>query len=265
MGRRGNKKHLKRLAAPKHWMLDKLSGVWAPRPSTGPHKLRECLPLVLILRNRLKFALTGTEVKMILMNKLVKVDGKVKLDPKYPAGFMDVLTIPRVDKHYRLLYDTKGRFLLKPITETEAEYKLCKVMKSKIGRGGIPYVSTHDGRTIRFPDPEIKVGDSVKFNLKSKSVTDYYKLDMGARVMVIKGRNTGRIGIVRKIEKHLGATNLVHIDDARDQRFATRLKNVFVIGTQDEAAIDMKENAGVKLTVVEERKQKEKRERDRGL
>ena len=45
---RGPKMHLKRLNAPKHWMLDKLGGVWAPRPSTGPHKLRECLPLLVM-------------------------------------------------------------------------------------------------------------------------------------------------------------------------------------------------------------------------
>lgn len=106
---RGPKKHLKRLNAPYHWMLDKLSGIFvslfygcwsracwrlrrnsgarslraavaghaspfralgcfrviiahefhylivqAPKPSAGPHKQRECLPLLLILRNRLK-------------------------------------------------------------------------------------------------------------------------------------------------------------------------------------------------------------------
>ncbi|CAF1810983.1 unnamed protein product [Brassica oleracea var. botrytis] len=44
------KKHLKRLNAPKHWMLDKLGGAFAPKPSSGPHKSRECLPLVLIIR-----------------------------------------------------------------------------------------------------------------------------------------------------------------------------------------------------------------------
>ena len=32
---RGPKKHLKRLNAPKHWMLDKLGGVFAPKPSPG--------------------------------------------------------------------------------------------------------------------------------------------------------------------------------------------------------------------------------------
>ena len=52
---RGPKKHLKRLNAPSHWMLDKLGGVFAPKPSPGPHKQRECLPLTVLLRNRLKW------------------------------------------------------------------------------------------------------------------------------------------------------------------------------------------------------------------
>ncbi|KAK9921036.1 hypothetical protein M0R45_029566 [Rubus argutus] len=33
---RGLKKHLKRLSAPKHWMLDKLGDAIAPKPSSGP-------------------------------------------------------------------------------------------------------------------------------------------------------------------------------------------------------------------------------------
>ena len=60
----------------------------APRPSPGPHKLRECIPLVVFLRNRLKYALTGDEVKRIVKQRLIKVDGKVRTDPTFPAGFM---------------------------------------------------------------------------------------------------------------------------------------------------------------------------------
>ena len=85
---RGPKRHLKRLNAPRHWMLDKLGGVWAPRPSTGPHKLRECMPLIILLRNRLKYALNTKEVKYILMQRLVKIDGKARTDKTYPTGFM---------------------------------------------------------------------------------------------------------------------------------------------------------------------------------
>ncbi|XP_019161860.1 PREDICTED: protein DETOXIFICATION 16-like [Ipomoea nil] len=35
---RGLKKHMKRLNAPKHWILDKFGGAFAPKPSFGPHK-----------------------------------------------------------------------------------------------------------------------------------------------------------------------------------------------------------------------------------
>lgn len=84
---------MKRLNAPKAWMLDKLGGVFAPRPSTGPHKLRESLPLVIFLRNRLKYALTNCEVTKIVMQRLIKVDGKVRTDPNYPAGFMGMLAL----------------------------------------------------------------------------------------------------------------------------------------------------------------------------
>jgi small subunit ribosomal protein S4e len=67
----------------------------APKPSPGPHKTRECLPLILLLRNRLKYALTGKEVTSILMQRLVHVDGKVRTDRTYPVGFMDVVDIPK--------------------------------------------------------------------------------------------------------------------------------------------------------------------------
>merc|ERR1712168_1302678 len=151
---RGFKKHLKRLNAPKHWMLDKLSGVFAPRPTPGPHKLRECLPLCIFLRNRLHYALTYDEVKRITMQRLVKVDGKVRTDPTYPAGFMDVITLEKTGEHFRLIYDVKGRYKVHRISDAEAAYKLCKVKKVGTGRKGVPFLVTHDARTIRYPNPD---------------------------------------------------------------------------------------------------------------
>merc|ERR1719215_1204300 len=116
--------------APSHWMLDKLKGRWAPRPSAGPHKLRECMPLIVMLRNRLKYALTYRECKMITMQRLIKVDGKVRTDMFYPAGFMDVVQIEQTKENFRLPYDT-----------------------------------THDGRTLRYPDPDVKVNDTVRVDI----------------------------------------------------------------------------------------------------
>ena len=106
-----------------------------------------------------RYALTGKEAKAILMQRYVKVDGKVRTDATYPAGFMDVLDIDRTDEHFRLVYDTKGRFVVHRISKEEAAYKLCKVKRNEFGKGGVPYIATHDGRTLRYPDPDIKVSD----------------------------------------------------------------------------------------------------------
>jgi hypothetical protein len=104
-------------------MLDKLGGVFAPKPSPGPHKQRECLPLCLILRNRLKYALTYKEVTTILQQRLVKVDGKVRRDKCYPTGIMDVVSIDKTDEHFRIIYDAKGRFVVHRITALEAQVR----------------------------------------------------------------------------------------------------------------------------------------------
>jgi small subunit ribosomal protein S4e len=92
---RGPRLHLKRLNAPSHWMLSKMGGIYAPRPSQGPHKIAECLPLTLIVRDRLHLARDAREAGMVIRNKNIVIDGKARTDEGYPAGFMDVLTVPK--------------------------------------------------------------------------------------------------------------------------------------------------------------------------
>ena len=48
---RGPKRHLKRLAAPKSWMLDKLGGVFTIKSRSGPHKQSASLPITLFIRS----------------------------------------------------------------------------------------------------------------------------------------------------------------------------------------------------------------------
>ncbi|RDA85318.1 hypothetical protein CP532_4970 [Ophiocordyceps camponoti-leonardi (nom. inval.)] len=246
------KKHQKRLSAPSHWLLDKLGGTYAPKPSPGPHKQRDCMPLIVFIRNRLKYALNFRETRAILMQRLVKVDGKVRTDMTYPAGFMDVITIEKTGENFRLVYDTKGRFTVHRIQAEEAEYKLGKVKRVQLGRGGIPFLVTHDARTIRYPDPLIKVNDTVKIDLSTGKITEFIKFDTGAIAMVTGGRNMGRVGVITHRERHDGGFNIVHIKDAIDNSFATRESNVFVIG-QDKPWISLPKGKGVKLTIAEER------------
>jgi len=250
---RGIKKHLKRMYAPSHWMLDKLSGVWAPKPVAGPHKLRECMPLIIMLRNRLKYALTYHEAKMICMQRLIKVDNKIRTDFRFPAGFMDVISIEKTKENFRLLFDTKGRFVVQKIHRDEANYKLCRVVKITKNANNVPVIVTHDARTIRFPDPEIKVNDTVRVDLTTGKILDFLKFEVGNLAMVSKGNNIGRVGHLQHREKHPGSFDIMHLKDNEGHHFATRLENVTVIGDKQKPWVSLPKGRGIKLSNKEDR------------
>lgn len=59
------------------------------------------------------------------------------------------------------------------------QYKLCKVKKVSVGPKGVPFLVTSDGRTIRYPDPLVKVNDSILYDLEKGKMKDFIKFDSG--------------------------------------------------------------------------------------
>eukprot|EP00604_Paraphysomonas_vestita_P001704 CAMPEP_0174817754 /NCGR_PEP_ID=MMETSP1107-20130205/267_1 /TAXON_ID=36770 /ORGANISM="Paraphysomonas vestita, Strain GFlagA" /LENGTH=201 /DNA_ID=CAMNT_0016028745 /DNA_START=237 /DNA_END=842 /DNA_ORIENTATION=- len=190
---------------------------------------------------------------MICMQKHVQVDGKVRTDPNFPAGFMDVIEIPKAADQFRLIFDTKGRFVLHRISDEEKAYKLCRVRAQNLTSKKVPVIVTHDGRTIRYPDPLIKVNDTVKVDLATGKVLSYFKFEAGNMCIITKGRNTGRVGTVTHVEHHPGSFDIVTVRDSVGHSFSTRLENVFIIGTKDSPEVTLPKGKGVKLSILEER------------
>ena len=100
--------------------------------------------------------------------------------------------------------------------------------------------------SIRYPDPLIKVNDTVKVDLATGKISEYIPFDTGVLCMVTGGRNMGRVGVITHRERHDGGFDIVHIKDAIDNSFATRLNNVFVIG-KDKPWISLPKGKGVKV------------------
>jgi len=175
----------------------------------------------------------------------------------------------QTDELFRLLYDVKGRFVLHRITKEEAQYKLARVQKvskgskASIGRnpfhqgqaGAIPFLVTHDGRTIRFADPAVKVHDTIKIDLATGKQIGHIKFDVGNLVMITRGNNIGRVGVIVSKEKHPGSFDIVHIRDRRGNDFATRVENVFIIGEGSKPSISLPKAKGIKQTILEEQAQ----------
>jgi small subunit ribosomal protein S4e len=193
----------------------------------------------------------------ICMERCVKVDGKVRTDHNFPTGIMDVIELEKSGDRFRLLMDTKGRFVLHRINREEAEYKLCRVTNVFVSAKKVPVVVTHDGRTIRYPDPDVKTNDVIKVNIATGKMSDFIKFEIGAMVILTKGHNAGRVGTLMHIEHHENSFDIVTVKDAKGQNFATRVNNVFVIGTGNTPVVSLPKGRGIKKSIIEEREEAE--------
>jgi len=198
--------------------------------------------------------MTGREVTLICQDKegSVRVDGKVRREPKFPCGLMDVVNVEKTKEQFRVLYDAKGRFVLKKLKADEAKFKVCKVVRKEIGPNKIPYIVTNDARTIRFANPDIDVSDTVKIDLETGKVTDFCKFDNGNVCIITGGNNVGRVGVVTHRQRHLGGFDLVHVKDSRDQHFATRIGNIFIIGKGKKPWISLPKDNGIWMNPLEQ-------------
>lgn len=234
--------------------MHKMGGNFAVRPGSGPHKLRQSIPVQVFLRDKIKVAMNGREANAILHQKegLVQVDKRVKRDTKYPIGLMDVVEVPKMNGAWRCLYDNKGRFAFVKLKKAEAAFKLCRVQQKDMGANKIAYIVTHDGRTIRFADPSIAIHDTVKWDLEKKQITDHYSFEIGNVAFISDGSNKGRVGVITHVSQLDGNHDIITLKDARNHTFTTRIGYVFVIGKGDKPAITLHKNNGISLSILEE-------------
>lgn len=242
MGKKGGKRHLKRKPAPKIWPIPRKEYVWAVRPKPGPHPMSRCLPLVMILRDILGYAKTRVEAKKIIAQGKVIVDGKVRKEELYPAGLMDVIEIPEVEKVFRILPSKKG-LILHPISKDEATFKLCRIEDKTTVDGGHIQLNLHDGSNIlvRVADPKnpeedvYKTLNTLKVSLPDRQILEQFELKANAPAIIIGGKNMGRYGKIVEIEERLDKKRrnlLVTLEDPKGEQFQTILDFIFVVGEE---------------------------------
>jgi len=255
---RGPKKHLKRLRAPKHWLLSKLDGIYATRPRAGPHKLRECIPLSIFLRHHLRYALIESEVIKIINCRHIEVNGVVITDRKFPLGLMDIVSIPRTGENFRMILDNKGRYYARPIDEKEKEWTVIRIVKKFKAKFGRVNCVAHNGWTLSYPHPKMMINDSVRVLIGDKQnpeKQEVIKFKVGAEALCIGGRNKGRIGTISHRTKIPAQQDIVRLTDSAGSVFSTQLRNLFVIGDGKSKALvgyDGRNN-GLRKTIMEER------------
>lgn len=59
------------------------------------------------------------------------------------------------------------------------EVIVSQVIKKITGPKGVPMIITNDARTIRYPDPMIRINDTIVFDMKENKIKDFMSLEAG--------------------------------------------------------------------------------------
>ena len=217
--------HLKTLAVPPTWPIKRKGQTFMVRPHPGK-KFSYGLPLTIIFKNLMKYCKTTKEVKTILRENEVLVDGKRRTETRYMVGIMDVLSIPLLKEYYRMMINTKGKLELVSIEKEESGIKIVKIAGKTLLKKGIMQLNLSDGRNIRVKGGDYKVGDSLVIALPSQDIKETLKFEDGAYAYLIAGGHIGEHGIVDKIKDGNATIK------SQDTKFETPLENMFIVGKE---------------------------------
>ncbi len=207
------------------------------RPRPGPHKLHECIPLQVLVRDILDLVDTGSDARRMIKMGEIFVDGTPRKDHKYPAGLMDVIAIPKIKKNYRITVDYKGLKVIE-CPDKESKTKLARIENKTLTKKGYIQLNLHDGRNIIIPiknpkkatEDVYKSNDSLLIELPNQKILDHFKFEKGSYALIIDGQNRGMFAKIKDmIIKRTREPNKV-ICEVEGKEFEAIKNYVFVVG-----------------------------------
>ncbi len=226
--------HQKRLSAPRTYPIERKKNTYVKK-GKGPHPEEQGLPLVVVLREVLGYADTESEAKKILSDGNVSVNGITRKKPFYTVGFMDVVSFPEIDEHYRMLLDTQG-FVLR--TVEDADHKLARVMDRTTLKGGVTQLNLDDGNNIRTDD-DIETKSSLLITVPDKDIQDVIPFEEGNLAYVNGGKHAGTIGTITEITERTGShSRTVTLETTDGDTVETVEEHVYMIG-ESEPEVDI--------------------------
>lgn len=157
--------------------------------------IKNSVPVVIAVRDMLKLARTSTEVKKMINQKLLKINGRPVKDLRESIQLFNLF---EADKPYILTFLPTGRFTLQETKDKNQ--RICKVINKKLLKNNNIQLNLHDGTNIISND-KIGVGDSLYLDLSTR-IKEHIPLENKREVLIIKGRYLGLKGKILSIEQN---------------------------------------------------------------
>ena len=225
----------KRMTAPDAWQLSRKESMYVVSTASGPHD-GSALPIGVWLRDHMQFALNTKEVRKILHERQVVLNGHIVTDEHIGIDVFDIISFPNIDKHYMILVDEKGRHNEYEISADAAKVQLVKVANKTTIKGGKTQINLTTGANF-IGEEGYKGSDSLVIGISGDdrfAVQQHFPYAVGNMAIVIGGQHTMKSGkIVEIIHQETSLSNHVIIEDAKGDKFETINDYVYMIGTTE--------------------------------
>jgi small subunit ribosomal protein S4e len=218
------KAHLKRVAVPRTWAIERKETVFITRPYPGGHSMDYSMSISVAMRYLIKCAKTRKEVKYILQNKNIQVDGRRRKDDKGPVGLMDVVQLTETGENFRISLTPRGKLCAIKVPKGEETVKISRINGITKIKGGQTQLNLSDGRNKLVDKDNYKLGDSILLTLPAQEVKEHFALKEGAITFLLAGKYAGATGTVKKIH---GKVITVEVGK---ESFVTAKRYAFVVG-----------------------------------
>jgi len=227
--------HLKRLVAPGSWHIPKKVQKFVMKTAPGPHNAG-ALPVGVWLREHIGLAGNASEVRKILHQRDVIVNGRACRNPQMGLGVFDIVSIPKLAKHYRIQLDKRGNLIAVDISAASAKTRLCKIRNKTTVRGGRVQLNLAFGANV-LADNTYRAKDSIVVTLGTDGeerfrIVDHFPIEEGNVAMVVGGKHSGKVARIVEIVRTASSVpnRVILVDDSTDERFETIEEYIFMVG-----------------------------------
>ena len=214
--------HIIRKTIPNFWPIARTGTKYMAVPS---HSTNDAIPLIIVMRDILKLVKNMKEMKKIVHEKKILVNGRLVSEINYPLTLFDTIAIPSIKKYYlATLVGKKMNFV--DIKESEINTRICKIINKKIVPGKKIQINFDNGRNIISND-KVKTGDFAVIDLVNNKMKKIIALEKDTKIMIVKGKHIGKTGKVKELVKQ--GNEIIAKIKTDEGEIGTEVSNLFAI------------------------------------
>jgi small subunit ribosomal protein S4e len=179
--------HLTRIESTKKLPITRKGEKYLARPLLSTE---DSVSVSLALRNMLKLVKTTKELKQLIHEKALKINGRLVKDYRDSIKLFSVFEAG--NKAYRLSILPTKKFILE---ESHDKKRLCKVIGKKLISGNKIQINLHDGTNFISKD-KINTNDTFYLDTSGK-ILSHIPFEKAKEVFVMSGTYTGLTGKVQ--------------------------------------------------------------------